>query len=687
MARFRYKAYLSYSHKDEIWAVWLHRALESYRLPRNLVGKQTAVGEVPARIRPVFRDRDDLSSTTDLEDTVKQALAESENLIVVCSPQATVSHWVGEEIRQFASLGRADHIFCIIVDGEPAADGSVSACFPPALAEVGLKEPLAADVRKWADGKHIAKVKLIAGLLGLRLDELRQRDLQRRQTRYAFTGLGVVAALVLSIITVFSQIAERNEREKAEQLATFIVDLGERLQSDTDLETLALISSESFKHLQGIDPKKLSAETGTKVGLVLRQMGRVSQFQGRPEEAMEAYRQSRDLFFSLNGKYPDEQGLMFELGNAEFFVGNLYFKQGQFERALEPMQNYYRLTRKLLEMDPGNPDWVLELSFSHNNLAALQIESGKGLNEETLIHVAEATRLMESVVALRPDDKTLAGDFASILAWAADAQIGACNLEGAVALRHRARDLAESASLSNPGNKDLKRTYSFSLSGVATIQILTGNFELAKKNMRHAISLLQQLSAADPSNVDFRQQASYRRFTLAELLGETAKLEEAAFIMKEIDLDVEFLTWLETQSDEMRREQIDFLLVYADIEARLGNLESAENKLRKLNQLLLNNFEVKEGDIGDIYRIVMTRYLWWELDPTYDVDQLPRLPNTRQSMQDEFRSCWEADAAARINVIENDKERAELEVKYLQSRGYAEPKFMRFCYDNGLCEG
>ena len=214
MTEHRYRAYISYSHKDETLAAWLHHALESYRVPRNLVGKKTGVGEVPARIRPVFRDRDDLSSSVDLEQTVKQALGDSDNLIVVCSPDAAASRWVGEEIRQFASLGRADRIFCIIVDGEPEADGSVSACFPAALAEIGFQEPLAADVRKWADGKHVAKLKLIAGLLGIRLDELRQRDLQRRRKRHTVFGLGFLAVATLAVMTVFSQISEQHEREK-----------------------------------------------------------------------------------------------------------------------------------------------------------------------------------------------------------------------------------------------------------------------------------------------------------------------------------------------------------------------------------------------------------------------------------------------------------------------------------------
>ena len=153
MAEHSYRAYISYSHSDEVWAAWLQRALELYRVPRNLVGNETDAGRVPARIRPVLRDREDLSSAVDLEVTVKQALTNSENMIVICSPEAVASRWVNEEIPEFAALGRADRIFCIIVDGEPVGDCSLSVCFPTALAEIGQQEPLAADVRKWADGK------------------------------------------------------------------------------------------------------------------------------------------------------------------------------------------------------------------------------------------------------------------------------------------------------------------------------------------------------------------------------------------------------------------------------------------------------------------------------------------------------------------------------------------------------
>ena len=58
----RYRAFISYSHADARWAAWLHRSLESYRLPSRLRGGHGEHGPLPDRLSPIFRDREDLSS-------------------------------------------------------------------------------------------------------------------------------------------------------------------------------------------------------------------------------------------------------------------------------------------------------------------------------------------------------------------------------------------------------------------------------------------------------------------------------------------------------------------------------------------------------------------------------------------------------------------------------------------------
>jgi hypothetical protein len=84
----KFRAFISYSHADKSAADWLHRALEAYRLPSRLVGQQTAVGEVPAKLTPIFRDRDELPAAGDLSIELRTALEQSSFLIVIASPSA-----------------------------------------------------------------------------------------------------------------------------------------------------------------------------------------------------------------------------------------------------------------------------------------------------------------------------------------------------------------------------------------------------------------------------------------------------------------------------------------------------------------------------------------------------------------------------------------------------------------------
>jgi hypothetical protein len=206
---FKYRAFLSYSHRDARWAKWLHKALESYRIDKDLVGCETSFGLVPKTLRPIFRDRDDFSAGHSLTEQTLGALEASQFLIVLCSAHAAQSNYVDGEIRHFKSLGRADRVIAIIVDGEP---GDLRReCFPPAARfkldpdgnlTGGREEPIAADARPQGDGKEIAKQKIIAGLLGVALDEILRRAerARRRRNRMLIGAAGLTGILILGAI-------------------------------------------------------------------------------------------------------------------------------------------------------------------------------------------------------------------------------------------------------------------------------------------------------------------------------------------------------------------------------------------------------------------------------------------------------------------------------------------------------
>lgn len=207
----RYVAFLSYSHSNRAETEWLHRALERYHIPKKLVGRKTDKGIVPARLIPIFRDRDELSASADLGKALHGALENSGHLIVIASPASARSTYVQEEIRYFKSIHGEQRVFALIVDGEPYASTmpgrEEEEAFPLSLryrvdAEGQLSdipaEPIAADIRKGKDGRRLALMKLAAGITGVRLDDLVQREAQRRARRLTWIAAGSSLGMLLT---------------------------------------------------------------------------------------------------------------------------------------------------------------------------------------------------------------------------------------------------------------------------------------------------------------------------------------------------------------------------------------------------------------------------------------------------------------------------------------------------------
>jgi WD40 repeat protein len=214
----RYVAFISFRHidPDQRWAKWLHTQLESYRLPKALLK-----GRTTNRVGRVFRDAEELAACTNLPDELKAALADSEYLIVICSPGTAGSRWVDQEVREFAAMGRKDKILALLVRGEPPE------AFPPVFKELGI-DPLAADVRiDNRRSRNDAELRLLASLIDCKYDDLRQREHERR-LRQAMAAAAVMAvtAVALGLLAIIALI-QRNtahSRELAANAGHFLTD-------------------------------------------------------------------------------------------------------------------------------------------------------------------------------------------------------------------------------------------------------------------------------------------------------------------------------------------------------------------------------------------------------------------------------------------------------------------------------
>ncbi len=212
----KYDAFISYRHSplDMEIAKKVHTGLETYHVPRA-VQKKTG----KKKIKRVFRDQEELPIGSDLNDNISSALAQSEYLIVICSPRTPESYWVCKEIESFIEMHDRDHVLAVLIEGEP--DES----FPPQLLtdEKGNPvEPLAADVRGETAADRNKKFKteilrLAAPVLGCSYDDLKQRH-RERIIRRTISIVSSAAAIVAIAGTAFG-IYNANVAAKMKQLA------------------------------------------------------------------------------------------------------------------------------------------------------------------------------------------------------------------------------------------------------------------------------------------------------------------------------------------------------------------------------------------------------------------------------------------------------------------------------------
>jgi hypothetical protein len=208
-----YWAFISYSSKDQQWGKWLHKRIESYSIPKEYRGHELVDGAVLGKyVRPIFRDRDELASSSNLSTDILNALRMSRFLVVLCSRNSSKSIWVNKEIENFYALGRGNYILALIVDGEPNATITgqpEKECFPPALRYPA--EPLAGDLRKEGDGKERGFLKVVAGIAQLDFDNLYRRH-ERIQARKR-AAIGITASLLVALFAVLAGLAWKKERD------------------------------------------------------------------------------------------------------------------------------------------------------------------------------------------------------------------------------------------------------------------------------------------------------------------------------------------------------------------------------------------------------------------------------------------------------------------------------------------
>lgn len=208
-----YNAFISYRHHpDDIRvASQIHRSLERFHVPRALRKKT-------GKIDRLFRDKEELPITSNLNDDIGEALRNSDYLIVICSVHTKESIWVQREIELFLSTHPRERVLTVLASGEPYD------VIPEILLYEEITDPVTGEKTRrdyeplscdWRGNLRKAKrdelPRLAAPLLGCAYDELRQRQKQYRARRaMIISSVTAAASLCLAAYFLYTSITIRN---------------------------------------------------------------------------------------------------------------------------------------------------------------------------------------------------------------------------------------------------------------------------------------------------------------------------------------------------------------------------------------------------------------------------------------------------------------------------------------------
>ena len=505
----RFSAFLSYSHADAAFVHRLHRSLESYRLPRQMAGGRGADPLRPRRLEPVFMDRAELTAAPKLSQSVRDGIAASRHMIVVCSPSSAGSDWVGREIRLFKEVRPDGLILTALCRGEP------DSAFHPELFEAGdphgqAEPPIAADFRKGGDGYRMALLKLIAPLAGVRLDQLVHRDAQRRLrqaiTASAASVFGV--ALIGGLVALLQQTQLRAELEHArsnKMIDYMIGDERAQLKAVGRLDLLDALNRETLSYFKGRDRDQLPDEDLARRATLLRDMAEDDVERGDFASAEVKAREALADTGLLLAASPDDATRVYDHAQSEYWIGFVRRREGNEADAATGFQAYADLANRLMRLQPQNLDYRLERAYANSNLATLVLQRDIDVRRAGALFQS-AQDDFEAVARLRPADRDLQIQVEDGYAWLADTRGLAGDYTSALALRMKQRSLIEALVVGDRRDFQTRQRLLSNDLALGRIATARGDWRSALTNLRTAHDEGLALAETDPENIDVAEQ-------------------------------------------------------------------------------------------------------------------------------------------------------------------------------------
>lgn len=579
-----YTAFLSYAHKDEVWATWLHTKLEQFKIDADLVGTQTARGPVPKNLRPIFLDRGNFAGGDSLAEATLMALDGSAALIVLCSTISAQRPIVNEEVRLFKERHPDRPIIPVLIDGTPPGN------FPQALryelepdGTISNREltVLGPDLRDSADGKQLGLAKVVAGLLGFsNADDIyRRAERHRIKQQRIRRGLATAAVLLVTLGGYFGWAnlqkhllisraeeaaakyaditAGTGSAEGADRLRALIVQIAEGAATDPrKARVIRLLNddkpeeaSELLEEIAQDAEKRIKAQMRG-VADAFQQFGTIAGL-ADPERARKAY--SRALTYD-----PEDRDSLYGRGWLNFLASYLTAAKNDLESLLtlsskedHKEHRYLALVRlgevaksrgnlkvanahqkEALEIAEAQTDtdnaaspWPRYKSFSLEKLGDLLVEERK--NTQAAANYTSSLEIRRKLHDKSPEDKTKRRELAVALEKLGDVSRLSGNLTKASEVYAEAFALRTALVKEEPNKPGWKRALALSHERLGQLHLSQKQHRRAFENYTQALSLRKALVDEYPANATWQRDLSVSHEHLGDAHLKQGAYEEA----------------------------------------------------------------------------------------------------------------------------------------------------------------
>ncbi|MGB5623250.1 MAG: tetratricopeptide repeat protein, partial [Gammaproteobacteria bacterium] len=390
----------------------------------------------------------------------------------------------------------------------------------------------------------------IAGLLGVSYDDLRQRELVRRNRRLMIiavaSALGMAVTATLAGMALLARDDAERRRLQAEGLVGFMLgDLYERLYEIGRVDIYNAIGDQATAYFQSMEKDDLTDTALAQRSESLRQIGETRADQGQLDAALEAFELALELSEGVTTRQPDRIDWRLGLAETHYWIGYVGWRRGDLDVAAAGFEKQLQVQEAVLAGGAESAELVREMGYAYTNLG--RVEEGRGRFELALTHYLRVLELNQRYAQMDPD------------------------------------------------NADALLEIGFANNNLGVLLMRMGRLETAEGYFREDLAIKQKVAANEPGNGLWGDYVSTSEYFLGQILENRGAVDEALEHHKAAEAGAGRLFEESRANDARARGFANALRQTADLSMRIGEYGPAATRLEEALAILSS----RRGDHQD----------------------------------------------------------------------------------------